>query len=266
MSNIFISYKREEQVRARELADALERNGWSVWWDPKILPGERFDDVIEQALHEAECVIVLWSNLSIESKYVKDEASYALRRHKLVPVFLEDVVLPFRYENIHTHSLVGWDGKASSPFLRELISAISDVLRVAQDKDEDIDNPPILNTEKIIQNKIKIDSGKNSYKMLFVAGIVILVSMIVFYEFARNHQSEPLITSGVVINKAIDAALREGTAANSMYMKLRSDGALPYQALLFAYAKDKDITDAIKSLGNDQVSEQIMKRSNLNDN
>ena len=47
MSDIFISYKREEQPEARKLADALEREGWTVWWDPKLRAGEHFDDVIE---------------------------------------------------------------------------------------------------------------------------------------------------------------------------------------------------------------------------
>jgi hypothetical protein len=35
MSDIFISYKREEQPVAKKLAGALEKEGWSVWWDPK---------------------------------------------------------------------------------------------------------------------------------------------------------------------------------------------------------------------------------------
>ena len=62
MSDIFISYKREDQPTARKLADALESEGWSVWWDPKLRAGEHFDDVIEKALKEAKCVIVMWSN------------------------------------------------------------------------------------------------------------------------------------------------------------------------------------------------------------
>ena len=36
MSDIFISYKREEQATARKLANALESEGWTVWWDPKL--------------------------------------------------------------------------------------------------------------------------------------------------------------------------------------------------------------------------------------
>ena len=86
LSDIFISYKREEQDKARQLADALEKQGWSVWWDPKLRAGRYFDDVIEQALDEARCVIVLWSKRSVKSRYVRDEPADALDCNKLVPV------------------------------------------------------------------------------------------------------------------------------------------------------------------------------------
>src|SRR5262245_24496960 len=109
MSNIFISYKREEQATERKLANALEREGWNVWWDPKLRAGERFNDVIEKVLKESKCVVVMWSKLSVKSLYVKDEATYGLKRNKLVPVMIEEVELPFRFEELHTPSLVGWD-------------------------------------------------------------------------------------------------------------------------------------------------------------
>src|SRR4029450_2598237 len=67
MSDIFISYKREEQATARKLANALETQGWCVWWGPKLRAGERFNDVIEKALKESKCVVVMWSKRSMES-------------------------------------------------------------------------------------------------------------------------------------------------------------------------------------------------------
>ena len=102
MSDIFISYKREEQATARKLANALEGQGWTVWWDPKLRAGERFNDVIEKALKESKCVVVMWSKRSVESQYVKHEANYALKRNKLVPLMIEEVELPFRFEDLHT--------------------------------------------------------------------------------------------------------------------------------------------------------------------
>jgi formylglycine-generating enzyme required for sulfatase activity len=128
MSDIFISYKREEQPQARKLADALQRRGWSVWWDPKLRAGEHFDDAIERALNDASCVIVIWSKLSVNSKYVKDEATYALNRNKLVPIAIEEVDLPFRFEGIQTGQLFDWDGSDGFPEYEKLVTDIMSIL------------------------------------------------------------------------------------------------------------------------------------------
>jgi TIR domain len=124
-SDIFISYKREEQAIARKLANALESEGWSVWWDPKLRAGEHFDDVIEKALNEAKCVIVMWSKLSVQSRYVRSEATYALEQDKLVPVRIENANLPFRFRGIHTLSFLGWDGAKDFSEFRRLVGDIS---------------------------------------------------------------------------------------------------------------------------------------------
>jgi len=128
MTDIFISYKREEQAKARALSGVLEDQGWVVWWDLKLRTGQRFDDVIEQSLQEATCVIVLWSSLSVTSDYVKDEASRALQLEKLIPVFIEEVELPFRFSRLHTASLIGWDGTEEAAGLQSLIADISTIL------------------------------------------------------------------------------------------------------------------------------------------
>lgn len=128
MSDIFISYKREEQSVARMLADALESKGWSVWWDPKLRAGEHFDDVIENALTDAKCVIVLWSQRSIKSRYIKDEASDALKRKKLVPVAIQKVEPPFRFAGLHTVQLLDWDGAESLPEFQKLVADIGSVV------------------------------------------------------------------------------------------------------------------------------------------
>src|SRR5215831_3996257 len=129
MSDIFISYKREEQTIARKVADALEKEGWTVWWDPKLRAGERFDDVIEKALNEAKCVIVLWSNRSVNSEYVKAEATEALEQNKLVPIKIESVSLPFRFKRVQTPSLLYWDGSRDFSEFRKLVQDIATIDR-----------------------------------------------------------------------------------------------------------------------------------------
>jgi hypothetical protein len=36
MNDIFISYARQDEAAARNICQALEKLGWSVWWDQKI--------------------------------------------------------------------------------------------------------------------------------------------------------------------------------------------------------------------------------------
>jgi hypothetical protein len=43
MADIFLSYSSKDKDRVRPLVLALEREGWSVWWDRKTPAGETFD-------------------------------------------------------------------------------------------------------------------------------------------------------------------------------------------------------------------------------
>ena len=128
MSDIFVSYKREDHPKARKLATALESKGWTVWWDPKLRAGENFDKVIEAALKQSKCVIVMWSERAVESDYVLAEATWALNHKKLVPVSVEVVEVPFRFQGIHTPCLIEWDALEESSDFRKLVDDISSIL------------------------------------------------------------------------------------------------------------------------------------------
>jgi hypothetical protein len=82
MHDIFLSYAGEDRSRAGQLADALGKLGWKVWWDRTILPGKTFDKVIESELSAATCVIVLWSKTSVESQWVRAEARWCSARSR----------------------------------------------------------------------------------------------------------------------------------------------------------------------------------------
>src|SRR5574342_208411 len=97
MNEVFISYASEDRERARMLAGALGECGWDVWWDREIPLGKSFDEVIEKAIAQAKCVIVLWSAVSVTSDWVRNEASEGKRRGILVPVFIEQVDAPLAF-------------------------------------------------------------------------------------------------------------------------------------------------------------------------
>jgi hypothetical protein len=117
MSDIFISYAREDQTRAQMLARALETQGWSIFWDRRIPTGKSWRETIGKELAEARCVIVLWSKTSVDSNWVQDEADDARRRGVLFPVLIESVVPPFGFRSLQAADLANWDGKeATQPF------------------------------------------------------------------------------------------------------------------------------------------------------
>ena len=111
--DVFLSYASEDRGRARQVAQALEGCGWSVWWDRKIVAGEAFDQTIERQLDSARCVVVLWSTASVASEWVKNEAAAAAERQVLVPVLVDDVKIPLEFRRRQTANLLDWDGDTS---------------------------------------------------------------------------------------------------------------------------------------------------------
>ena len=77
MSDIFISYASQDRARILPLVEALEARGWSVFWDTTVLPGEEWHRKITTELDAARCVIVLWSQTSVDSHWVHEEAGEA---------------------------------------------------------------------------------------------------------------------------------------------------------------------------------------------
>jgi len=132
MPDIFISYAREDRETAERLAQALEGEGWSVWWDRHIPAGKRFDEVISASLDRAKCVIALWSQAAVASQWVAEEAEEGRERGVLVPAMIEAVEPPLGFRRIHAADLVGWRGNLDHPGLRQLIGDICQVMSAAE--------------------------------------------------------------------------------------------------------------------------------------
>ena len=125
MSDIFISYASMDKLRVESLAKALEDYGWSVWWDPRIPAGKQFDEIIEQAINEARCIIVVWSSNSVSSRWVRAEASEGVDRQILVPVMIEAVRIPLAFKQIQAAPLIDWDGSLPHFGFDKLVEDIS---------------------------------------------------------------------------------------------------------------------------------------------
>jgi TolB-like protein/tetratricopeptide (TPR) repeat protein len=129
MSDVFVSYKAEDRRRVKPLVEALEADGYSVWWDAQIGGGAQWRHMIEAELNAAQCVIVAWSKRSVgtEGTFVQDEATRAQERHVYIPVLIDKVHLPLGFGEMQALPLSGWKGDRSDPNYQAILAAVARV-------------------------------------------------------------------------------------------------------------------------------------------
>jgi len=112
MSDVFISYAREDRSLAAALANDLQQKGFGVWWDAELVGADNFQDAILAALSRARAAIVIWTKNSVASNFVRDEARYALFHNKLIATKvgeLEVIDIPFGFQSQHTEDVLSRD-------------------------------------------------------------------------------------------------------------------------------------------------------------
>jgi TolB-like protein len=153
MTDVFVSYKAEDRKRVKPLVEALEADGYSVWWDEQIGGGASWRRAIEAELNAAKCVVVVWSKRSVgpDGAFVQDEATRAQHRQVYVPVLIDKVHLPLGFGETQALPLTGWKGDRRAPQYR----AISDAVRVvtgatAQTPATASATPPLVNRRTVV--------------------------------------------------------------------------------------------------------------------
>jgi adenylate cyclase len=131
--DVFLSYNRGDQEVARRFAQGLEAQGFSVWWDATLRSGEAYDEVTENALKTAKAVVVLWSQKSVVSRWVRAEATIGDRNKTLVPVMIEACERPIMFELTQTADLSRWQGVPSDPVW---LALVADVKRFVERRSE----------------------------------------------------------------------------------------------------------------------------------
>jgi hypothetical protein len=122
MADVFISYAKTDRPLALKLAAMLEAEGWKVWWDTSLAIGDDFRNEIMTELGRARAVIVIWTDTSVKSDWVRSEAGRAQADRKLIPVKLEHLTykdLPPPFDVLHTEN-VSEDDKIRAAVIAQL--------------------------------------------------------------------------------------------------------------------------------------------------
>lgn len=127
-ADVFLSYAEEDRARAGAVSNALEALGWSVWWDREIAPGSTWRETIERAIEGTRCMVVLWSESALASRWVHEEAEEGLARARLVPVLIEQVRPPMGFRSVQACDLSDWEGDPAAAEFVALTRAISNLV------------------------------------------------------------------------------------------------------------------------------------------
>lgn len=129
MAKIYISYQRDDQAFAMDLAQRLKAAGHELTFDVEALsPGTEWRSTLDQGLRSSEVFIVVVSKSTPRSQYVLAEIgaarAYSLEsgRMMIVPIIIDDVPVPLSLQDIH--SLVQPD-RSLDQILPKIESAIS---------------------------------------------------------------------------------------------------------------------------------------------
>ena len=100
-SDVYISYANEDRVLAREIQVRLNARNLSVFIDvASISVGERFAERIVTEIEKASCVVALFTNAGVRSRWVVEESYLARQRGTLLPVVIGGARLPLGFEDM----------------------------------------------------------------------------------------------------------------------------------------------------------------------
>ncbi|MBO7702998.1 MAG: TIR domain-containing protein [Solobacterium sp.] len=129
-ADIFISYKSDEEEYAKRVRDVLEQNGISCWMAPDSIPvGSNYMKQIPQAIENCKAMIVLVSEKSQHSTWVKNEFSQAVSKDKLViPYVIQDCPLEdeFAFSMSTMQQVFAWKDEEAA--LQRIVRDIREVL------------------------------------------------------------------------------------------------------------------------------------------
>ena len=131
MPDVFISYAREDRSRAEQIARGLGLLGLDAFWDTDIPPGQTWADYIEAKLAQCKAVVVLWSEHSTKSQWVREEARMGRDRARLIPARLDASTPPFGFGEVQAAELGAWRGETNHPEWSRFSQAVFAAVRGA---------------------------------------------------------------------------------------------------------------------------------------
>jgi TolB-like protein len=242
LADIFVSYASSDLERVTPLVVGLEKAGFSVWWDQSLRGGSMFTKEIEVELESADLVLAVWTEASLDSRWVADEAEHALRSHKLIPIILDDIEPPIGFRQVQCIDFSKWQGDIGSDAFKTLLRSASAIA--------DSDGPMSGTTEAEQQssNTISIAGMSSRRRVLILAASIFIgvIGAIVLAQYFQPSAEAPSSTQLATTDaRASIAVLPFANMSGDPDQEYFSDGIS--EELLNVLAKAKDLRVAART-------------------
>ena len=124
MADVFISYAREDAAEAERLAAGLQTAGYTCWWDRHLVSGARYLLETDAELKAAKAVIVIWSQASITSHWVADEAACGRDGNRLAALSFDGSTPPLGFRQFQVTDFAGWRGGVEETAFLNLLGGL----------------------------------------------------------------------------------------------------------------------------------------------
>ena len=125
---VFISYARANKAEVAKIVDYLRAHNINIWWDDDIAPGDKWRGQIDDKLAECQAVLTLWTEQSVKSDSVIEEAEVGKGGGKLLHARLDSAPLPHGFGEFQYADLTHWDRRSDTPESSRLLAALKQKL------------------------------------------------------------------------------------------------------------------------------------------
>ena len=187
MSDVFISYSRDDLEKVKQIAAAVQSEGYDLWWDKDLPPHRSYGDVIQEKIGGAKAVIVVWSENSTKSEWVRAEADMARNQQKLVQTSIDDGQPPLPFNQIQFASLSDWRGERDHPAWGRVLVSLVELVGAATSV-----APPAASPVKPSAPIPQAEPKKNQVPLILSLVAVAFVAIIFLSLMLKNGNTQPI--------------------------------------------------------------------------
>jgi hypothetical protein len=166
MSGLFLSYSRADRALAERIVRAMHAVGVATWWDEDMSAVDWQMELAER-IHELSGVLVIWTEESVKSVHVRDEARLALQTDKLVNVMAGVTSPPFPFDRINGFHLDDWTGREPHRGWTRVVAAVEELeVQKGGAKPGEITVALALREEKLLQHQKAVAAAQANLQRL----------------------------------------------------------------------------------------------------